>query len=157
MPQKVGDVDERYGRLRPIEYIRGKGWRCVCDCGNEKTVLGGNLRRGNVVSCGCFRSERCAETGLATINRMREANKVWGWALYNEVRYGRRTGDSPVRPMLLKCKKKVGNCWVCRRPTKNMLCLRCHGYDSNATKTKVGKRSVPRGKGQGKKQKTVAA
>ena len=28
-------------------------WLCRCDCGTEKTVLGGNLKRGTTVSCGC--------------------------------------------------------------------------------------------------------
>lgn len=27
-------------------------WRCVCDCGNETIVLGGNLRTGHIKSCG---------------------------------------------------------------------------------------------------------
>jgi hypothetical protein len=33
-------------------------WLCRCDCGNEKTIVGGNLRRkhGNV-SCGCVQTE----------------------------------------------------------------------------------------------------
>ena len=28
-------------------------WRCLCDCGLEKTVLGGNLHGGKTRSCGC--------------------------------------------------------------------------------------------------------
>ena len=29
-------------------------WRCKCDCGAEKTVLGNNLKYGSVRSCGCL-------------------------------------------------------------------------------------------------------
>ena len=39
---------ERYGRLLVLEHYgkdqRGKHlWKCVCDCGNEKIVVGDNL------------------------------------------------------------------------------------------------------------------
>lgn len=29
-------------------------WRCKCDCGATKTVLGSNLKYGSVRSCGCL-------------------------------------------------------------------------------------------------------
>jgi hypothetical protein len=32
-------------------------WDCVCDCGNEKTVVGGDLKSGKTRSCGCLQSE----------------------------------------------------------------------------------------------------
>lgn len=40
------------------DYISPSGnkspqWLCKCDCGNEKIVLGGNLRAGSIRSCGC--------------------------------------------------------------------------------------------------------
>lgn len=28
-------------------------WRCKCDCGTEKDVFGGDLKRGGSLSCGC--------------------------------------------------------------------------------------------------------
>lgn len=30
-------------------------WVCRCDCGNERIVMGSNLKRGTTVSCGCKR------------------------------------------------------------------------------------------------------
>jgi len=49
---------KRFGRLIAIECvgINRVGlrlWRCQCDCGNEKTAAGRDLRRGHTVSCGC--------------------------------------------------------------------------------------------------------
>lgn len=50
---------ERYGKLTVIErdndaiYQSGKlvRWKCICDCGNTKTVIGCNLSKTK--SCGC--------------------------------------------------------------------------------------------------------
>lgn len=55
-------LGKRYGRLVVIKYYSGaskNGARvdCQCDCGKIKNVLAGNLARGNIQSCGCYRSE----------------------------------------------------------------------------------------------------
>lgn len=46
-----------FGKLKVIcsgESIKGhSAWRCICECGNEKTVTGSNLRKGMTQSCGC--------------------------------------------------------------------------------------------------------
>lgn len=33
-------------------------WKCKCDCGNEITVCGQELRNGDTQSCGCVKAER---------------------------------------------------------------------------------------------------
>lgn len=59
-----------FGRLTAVECV-GKDksnralWRCVCECGNEKIVTSGNLRSGNVQSCGCLAKESAAIIGRA--------------------------------------------------------------------------------------------
>lgn len=61
-----------FGRLTAVECV-GKDksnralWRCVCECGNEKIVTSGNLRSGNVQSCGCLAKESAAAIGRAGI------------------------------------------------------------------------------------------
>lgn len=55
-------INQRYGRLVVIEYAgkdnRNKHlWKCKCDCGNEKIVVGDNLSSGKSNSCGCLKSE----------------------------------------------------------------------------------------------------
>lgn len=51
------EIGNRYGKLVVIEQagsVAGQAvWLCQCDCGNQHVVIGGNLRRGNVKSCGC--------------------------------------------------------------------------------------------------------
>jgi hypothetical protein len=55
-------IGKRFGRLTVIEfagmnYRRSATWRCLCDCGNEKTVDGNCLRMGWTRSCGCLNDE----------------------------------------------------------------------------------------------------
>lgn len=57
----------RFGRLvalRPaVERYKGKTliWVCKCDCGRISKVLGPNLRRNRVRSCGCLQRELSAK------------------------------------------------------------------------------------------------
>lgn len=51
---------KRFNKLVVLHRVEnGKGdksrWKCVCDCGNETTVSGINLKTGAVKSCGCLR------------------------------------------------------------------------------------------------------
>lgn len=52
----------RVGKLRVLERTDNVGkqpaWRCVCDCGNEHTVMGMYLRRGTIDDCGCMRGAK---------------------------------------------------------------------------------------------------
>ncbi len=38
-------------------------WECRCVCGRTCVVSGGNLRKGNTQSCGCFHKEKVAQMG----------------------------------------------------------------------------------------------
>lgn len=50
---------QRFGKLVVQEYAGNDSngrtlWKCLCDCGNEKTVSAKRLRSGAVKSCGCL-------------------------------------------------------------------------------------------------------
>jgi len=53
----------RFGRLlviKPSEFRTTKGeftWLCLCDCGNEVSIVGYALKSGKNTSCGCLRNE----------------------------------------------------------------------------------------------------
>lgn len=52
----------KFGRLTVISRAgsdkRGEAmWDCICECGQKTTVLGSHLRKGRVVSCGCYSKE----------------------------------------------------------------------------------------------------
>ena len=52
----------RFGRLgvTGLDCVKPSGsyWRCVCECGGTKSVLGAHLRSGATSSCGCLHRER---------------------------------------------------------------------------------------------------
>ena len=70
----INTVGRRFGRLTVVkEACRSKDrkdrWLCHCDCGNEKIVLGYNLRNGITRSCGCLQRE-IASTSPAMVKRV---------------------------------------------------------------------------------------
>ena len=62
--ERTPKVGKRFGRLLVLEESRSKKrgigtqCRCHCDCGKEVFIRWGNLQRGLVNSCGCFRLEQ---------------------------------------------------------------------------------------------------
>lgn len=72
---------QRFGRLLvlrklPGEYRTPQGipqvkYECLCDCGNIVEVYGGNLKKGNTLSCGCLNREKISERELIDLTGMR--------------------------------------------------------------------------------------
>jgi hypothetical protein len=68
--QSCGCLDDltnkRFGRLTVL-YADGKDdngcttWRCLCDCGEQISVIHSRLAGGNVKSCGCLRQDMARE------------------------------------------------------------------------------------------------
>jgi hypothetical protein len=50
-----------------VDRHRQKKYLCKCDCGKEKIVLSGNLKKGNSTSCGCKRKLTCS-TRMSKLN-----------------------------------------------------------------------------------------
>lgn len=62
---------QRFGRLLVVERVANTEegrtrWRCKCDCGGETLQPGKVLRKGLVVSCGCYHREVVKRMGQAT-------------------------------------------------------------------------------------------
>lgn len=62
--QRDNLVGKIFGKLTVIEYVYSLSkaehafdhyYRCSCACGEERTVIAGNLKSGNTKSCGCGR------------------------------------------------------------------------------------------------------
>lgn len=63
MSKLIDLTGKRFGKLTVIEkaghHIRKSGrkdlmWKCLCDCGNIKSVTTANLKNGCTNSCGCI-------------------------------------------------------------------------------------------------------
>ncbi|WP_010623954.1 AP2 domain-containing protein [Companilactobacillus versmoldensis] len=71
MGKLIDLTGKRFGRLtvieRDYEYQKSKKincacWKCICDCGNQKTVRSRSLMNGKTQSCGCIKNERALES-----------------------------------------------------------------------------------------------
>lgn len=76
----------RYGRLFVVEsawHPNGKkrGWVCKCDCGNVTFVMGTDLKRGFVQSCGCWKDQstrqRNTKHGAAEAGKKTKEYLIW--------------------------------------------------------------------------------
>jgi hypothetical protein len=59
MSAKLDLTGMTFGRLTVIRFdsITGHGnsnWECMCECGTVKVIMGNNLVRGHIRSCGCL-------------------------------------------------------------------------------------------------------
>jgi hypothetical protein len=69
MGKHIDLVGQRFGRLlvlafEKVDAARHACWLCRCDCGEERSVSGNSLRRGNSFSCGCWNLARLALRNL---------------------------------------------------------------------------------------------
>lgn len=69
----INRVGEVHGRLTVVERAENAGpndtnarWLCKCECGTHKVVYGQDLKRGKVVSCGCWNQEKRTKHGMAS-------------------------------------------------------------------------------------------
>lgn len=77
----IDRTGERYGRLVVAERAANAAnvkdtnarWLCVCDCGKTAVAYGQDLKRGKVVSCGCWNAEKRVKHGMARTH----INAVW--------------------------------------------------------------------------------
>lgn len=83
---------EKFGRLLVLEvsYKDNNGhyyWKCQCDCGKIKNILGTHLLRKNIISCGCYASEesskRAKSRQLVPNKRIRNIWKLMLERCYN--------------------------------------------------------------------------
>ena len=95
MPPVIDETGKKYGKLTIIRRNGstvggGVKWLCVCECGNETTVLGDLLRRGTTKSCGCLRSESIARATEAW--KLPRGDGAFNWVYDDFRRRARRYG-----------------------------------------------------------------
>lgn len=79
MPKKLDLTGQKFGRLTVVEYHSTKNkramWLCRCECGNERIHSTSNLKAGDTLSCGCYRTEN--------IQRIRTTHGMFGTRIYS--------------------------------------------------------------------------
>ena len=86
--EKLGKnlVGKKFGKLTVLKENKnyrkenkvtthGIYWDCICDCGKEVTVLGGQLLSGHTSTCGCFRKKDLANQKFGKLTVIRPTNK----------------------------------------------------------------------------------
>jgi hypothetical protein len=62
MEKLLVNPGDKYGRLTIISEVEQIKWTrrflCKCDCGKEKVIRLEHLRRGAIISCGCYNIEK---------------------------------------------------------------------------------------------------
>lgn len=111
-------VGRRYGRYvvlsKSDKRIGGKAyWLCQCDCGTEKVVCGQHLRRGLIVSCGCFNRELVTATLVASNYK---GDEITYYTAHDRVKVAR---GSASRQACVDCGGKAED-WSLRRDASKM-------------------------------------
>jgi hypothetical protein len=105
---KIKDITgQRFGRLVVLRVTgerlrRGVLWRCACDCGNTCKVSSGDLKSGNVKSCGCLAREYRAEWA-------RSQKKDLTGRRFGQLVVLRDSGERPYGSVLWRCACDCGN------------------------------------------------
>ena len=80
-------IGKRFGRLTIVDFThaqkprRGWLWVCECDCGNIRTLIPGDVKRGKVRSCGCLHDEVCRERATKFEHSVLEHKRLY--SIYN--------------------------------------------------------------------------
>ena len=67
MSKLIDLTGQKFGRLTVIKKDTnkitnsGSYWICQCECGNVKSIKSSSLRRGEIISCGCYQKEQIAK------------------------------------------------------------------------------------------------
>jgi hypothetical protein len=78
-------IGNQYGRLTVISFLKKRTmpsgavvpvWLCRCSCGKEKALVQGDLRKGDVNSCGCIILKHGFTSNNATIDQ-KIKHKSW--------------------------------------------------------------------------------
>lgn len=104
-------VGKKYGRWTVLEYAgqsKGKSdlFKCRCDCGTIKDVLGRSLKSGNSKSCGCLKKD---------LLKSKTAEKHHNFRDITGQRFGRLVAIKPSEirkpnyPVIWECKCDCGN------------------------------------------------
>lgn len=85
MGKFVDITGQKFGRLTVIKRVENSTdnrpqWLCKCECGRETKARGYGLKRGKILSCGCYHIEKAREIGKSkSIHGLSETRlyRIW--------------------------------------------------------------------------------
>ena len=80
---KYNLIGQKFGMLTAIRYLDNGKYECICDCGNTKEIMTGNLISGSTVSCGCKHAVVLREDVLASVIAQYESESGQKPTLYD--------------------------------------------------------------------------
>lgn len=101
--RKPIEVGDEHGRLTAVRYShhdkhRAANWLFKCECGSDYIARPDQVRRGVIVSCGCYREEKAAERTSARATHGHSSNGKLS-SEYNSWRNMRDRCDNPANEM----------------------------------------------------------
>jgi hypothetical protein len=85
MGKLIDMIGKKFNRLTIVSRAANEdtraAWNCICDCGNNITLNGKQIRSGHTKSCGCIRKETTAKQGK--INTKHGLSRTRGYARYH--------------------------------------------------------------------------
>ena len=110
MSKLIDLTGQKFGKLEVLykdterKTNSGSYWICKCECGKIKSIKSSSLRRGEILSCGCLRNKKIAETKKKK-SEEEMLGKRFGF-LVVESRSSRKTKDGAI---YWNCKCDCGN------------------------------------------------
>jgi hypothetical protein len=112
---------QRFGRLTALKPTSERRyasvvWLCQCDCGQQVSIDGKNLRRGDTRSCGCGLSDP-HDTVVPVLRRARELAESGRFERWQDIAHRLKYIErlARVRPTLSRASLKAGA--RCTMPT----------------------------------------
>ncbi len=134
MSKRLELAGQKFGRLAAIKFSHvdkwgDACWLCKCDCGNETTVTGSNLKRGRIKSCGCLQKELCKK--LIDRRRLPKGVAARNAAIgYHKISAKKRNLEQALTDDQIITLHKE-NCHYCGAPPSNI--YSCPTYNGSYT------------------------
>lgn len=83
-------LGKRFGRLTIVDFehatppYRGWLWVCKCECGNTRTVMPNDVKRGKTRSCGCLHDEVCSKKASKFKHSVKDYPRLY--SIYNGIK-----------------------------------------------------------------------
>ena len=142
---KTINPGDTFGNLTMLYEIKDempRNVRCLCGCGNEKSINLNNLLRGGTTSCGCLRSLYGKKSGLKRREHLNPGD-VYGKLTILKEDVGKRYTNKTREHRQYECQCECGNiCIVQLRNLKINKTISCGCYGNERRKAAATKHNL---------------